>query len=198
MQCKECVPSLNQHTDRSQPTTPMDDPADSRTVTATGTALAPSAAATPSPLCSSTGSRRAAGAGNISKRAILENAMRRLSTTVCCSIAVQARASAPVRVQHLKRAVLPGLLQPTDELLPPPTTARTSPSSATSAHPLEHHHHPQCPSLQRLGPNNHAHSEHAARQGSAHAYLQRRDIGTCAAYPTHLHACTARMHGPHA
>lgn len=62
--------------------------------------------------------RTAAGAGNISKRAFLENAMRRLSTTLCRGIAVQARASAPLRARHLRRAVLPGLLQPTDELLP--------------------------------------------------------------------------------
>lgn len=44
--------------------------------------------------------------------------MRWLSTQLRCGLAVQARTSAPLGAQVLRRAVWPGFVQPTDELLP--------------------------------------------------------------------------------
>lgn len=56
--------------------------------------------------------------GSISKRPFHVNAIRRLSTTQCRDIAVQAQASAPLHARSLQRSVLPGPSQTTDELWP--------------------------------------------------------------------------------
>ena len=60
----------------------------------------------------------AAGSGAVSKRKFLENAMRRLSTTLCRGVARQARAAAPLRARLVGRAVMAGLDMPTDDLIP--------------------------------------------------------------------------------
>lgn len=60
----------------------------------------------------------AASSGTVSKRAFIENSMRRLSTALCRGVARQARASAPLRARLLGGAVVAGESVPTDELPP--------------------------------------------------------------------------------
>ena len=58
----------------------------------------------------------ASSTGAVSKKIFMENAMRDLSTTLCCGIARQVLASAPLRTRLDGRSVLPGRPIPTDGL----------------------------------------------------------------------------------
>ena len=60
----------------------------------------------------------AAGSGVVSKRILLENAMRDLSTTLCRRITRQVLATVPLRVRLNGRPVVAGLPVPTDDLVP--------------------------------------------------------------------------------
>ena len=56
--------------------------------------------------------------GAVSKRVLLENAMRDLSTTLCRGIMRQALATVPLRARLNGHPVVAGLPVPTDDLIP--------------------------------------------------------------------------------
>ena len=59
-----------------------------------------------------------ASSGVVSKRALLENAMRDLSATLCRGITRQVLAAVPLRARLNGRPVVAGLPVPTDDLVP--------------------------------------------------------------------------------
>ena len=60
----------------------------------------------------------AAGSGTASRRLLLENAIRDLSTTLCRAVARQVHAAAPLMARHAGKAVLTGLAVPSDDVTP--------------------------------------------------------------------------------